>query len=79
MDNKSNIISLTYWRGEKKKSPPKASSTNAAYSAIDVEARVAELEARVAKLTEVLTDVVEDTSINRKTVLKLLRLLKEKN
>jgi hypothetical protein len=79
MDNKSNIISLTYWRGEKKKSSPKASSTNAAYSTPDVEARLAELEARVAKLTEVLTDVVEDTSINRKTVLKLLRLLKEKN
>lgn len=79
MDKKSKIVSLAYWRGEKKKSTPKTQSGNTAYSTTsDYERRLADLEARLEKVTSVLTEVAEDTSLNRKTILKLLRLLKEK-
>lgn len=76
MDKKSNIVSMAFWRT--KKAPPKALSGSTAYSTSDYERRLADLEARLDKMTEVLTEVAEDTSINRKTLLKLLRLLKDK-
>lgn len=75
MEDKSNIVSLAYRREERsKKSVSSLTGTSmmAAY-----EKRIAALEGQLAKVTEALTEVAEDTSINRKHLLKLLQLLKE--
>jgi hypothetical protein len=75
MEDKSNIVSLAYRREEQaKKSAPSSAGVGvlAAY-----ERRIALLEAQLAKLTEALTEVAEDTAINRKHLLKLLQLLKD--
>lgn len=75
MEDKSNIVSIAYRREERtKKSAPSSRGMGmlAAY-----EKRIAVLEAQLAKLTEALTEVAEDTAINRKHLMKLLQLLKE--
>lgn len=79
MDKESNIVSLAYWRGEKKKVSAPAATGNAAYASSDYERRISELENKLDKVVKVLAEVAEDTSLNRKAILKLLRLLKDKS
>jgi hypothetical protein len=75
MEDKSNIVSIAYRREEQaKKSAPSSRGVGMLAS---YEKRIALLEAQLAKLTEALTEVAEDTNINRKHLMKLLQLLKE--
>lgn len=78
MDKESNIVSLAYWREEKKKVSTPANTGNAAYASSDYERRIIELETKLSKVVQVLAEVAEDASLNRQAILKLLRLLKEK-
>lgn len=67
---------MSFWRGKKTTPPPPVRTSSP--KAPDYERRIVELETRMAKVVEVLSEVAEDTAINRNTILKLLRLLKEK-
>lgn len=77
MEQKSNIVSLAYRREERVKKQP-ASSVAPTGITMAHEKRIAELEKKLAEVTAALAEVAEDTSLNRKHLLKLLKLLQAK-
>lgn len=77
MEEKSNIVSIAYWRKEGAKKTPRSLPVSGLTAAH--ERRIAELETRMNKVLEVLTEVAEETNLNRKHLLRLLKLLTKKS